>query len=278
MAVHMLQSIQPFTLTFRGYDKTEVDEYLESLEDRQAETTAALDEAEETIVSLEAKVQSHLQRVTDLESCVRDESPRTIAALGERVTLILEQAEDAAAETVESAQQEADAIRQNAAVAAEHVTQQATSHASELEATAGAMMRSATERARQIEVDARRSATQILDDAEAQAQTRISDITEWVSRVRAQIKAEQIQATEEFCAVRDQRQTELRNIAARRDGLLDGLRTVCESVTQIVSDHRPSEDPTAINGDGSPPLLERSTGGLMLATGEDPETGESRPT
>ncbi|MDQ6838548.1 MAG: hypothetical protein M3137_09525 [Actinomycetota bacterium] len=251
MAVQMLQSPQPFTLTFRGYDKAEVDKYVESLWDVQAETSSALEESEATIGSLEAEVQARVQRVTELESCVREESPRTIAALGERVTLILEQAEDAAAETVVAAQQEADAIHQNAALAAERVTQHAASHASELETSAAAMVRFAAEQARQLEDDARRSATQILDDAESQAQSRISDITQWVSRVRAQIKAEQIQAAEEFHAAREQRQTELRHIAARRDGVLDSLRTVCESVTETIGAHRSPDHSLAINGDSS---------------------------
>lgn len=290
MAVQMLQSNQ-FTLTFRGYDKAEVDEYVETLWDRQAEANSALEEAEETIVSLETRVQAYVQRVADLESCVRDENPRTIAALGERVTLILEQAEDAAAETVVAAQQEADAIRQNATRAAERVTQNATSHASELEASAAATVHAANERARQLEHEARRSATQILDDAEAQAQARISDITQWVNHVRAQIKAEQIQAAEEFCAARDERQAELRDIVARRDGVLDGLRDVCESVTETISSHRTIEHPVAADGDTSanrssddaslhfdqadaaPSSLGHGTDGVTFVTEEDPATG-----
>jgi DivIVA domain-containing protein len=243
MAVHMLQTTQPFTLTFRGYDKAEVDEYLESVWDRQAEMTTALDEADETIVSLETQLHRQAQRVADLESCVRDESPRTIAALGERVTLILEQAEEAAAETVAAAQQEADAVRQDAASTAERVTQQATARATELEATAGAMVRAATERARQIEMEARRSATRILDEAEAQSQARISDIDQWVNRVRVQIRAEQIQATEEFNSVRDQRQAELEHLLARRDGLLADLRAICTSVTDMAGAYVSPEEP-----------------------------------
>lgn len=257
MAVQVLQSNQ-FTLTFRGYDKAEVDEYVESLWDRQAEATSALEEAEEAIVSLEARIQAYVQRVADLESCVRDENPRTIAALGERVTLILEQAEDAAAETVVAAQQEADAIRQNATLASERVTQNAISHASELETSAAATVHAANEQARRLEHEARRSATQILDDAEAQAQVRISDITEWVNHVRAQIKTEQIQAAEEYCATLDERQAELRSIVSRRDGVLDGLREVCESVSETISTHRTIEHPVAADGDA--PVNENADG------------------
>lgn len=271
MAVRMLQSPQPFGLTFRGYDKAEVDEYVESLWDRQAETSSALEETEATVVSLEAEVHAHVQRVAELESCVRGESPRTIAALGERVTLILEQAEDAAAETVVAAQQEADALRQDVTEAAERVAQRAASHASELETNAAVMVQNAAERARQLEDDARRSATQILDDAEAQAQARISDITEWVSRVRAQIKAEQTQAAEEFYAARDQRQAELRHIAARRDGVLDSLLTVCETVTETIGAHRDADHPPA--GNGSPSSLENSIGADEQATNEDSAAG-----
>jgi DivIVA domain-containing protein len=253
MAVHMLQTTQPFTLTFRGYDKAEVDEYLESVWDRQAEMSTALEEADETIVSLESQLHRQAQRVADLESCVRDESPRTIAALGERVTLILEQAEEAAAETVTAAQQEADAARRDAASTAERVTQQATARATELEATAGAMVRAATERARQIEMEARRSATRILDEAEAHAQARISDIDQWVIRVRTQIKAEQIQAAEEFDTVRHQRQTELADLVARRDGLLHDLRTICESVTDMAGAYGSPEGP--VEGHGQEPAV-----------------------
>jgi len=243
MALQMLRSTPSFTVTLRGYDKDEVDDYIESLRDQHGDEIEALEAADNTIRALETDVAAHAERVAKLESCIRDESPRTISALGERLSLILEQAEAAAAETVSIAQQEADATREEATLAADQATQYANYQVSEAEARAAATTRDADDRARQVEDDARNQAAEILDEAERQAEARIAEINHWVGRVRTQIKAEQAKAAQEFATVRAGREAELRDVAGRRDELLASLNAVCESVTETVGAHRGAGHP-----------------------------------
>ena len=242
MALHMLTATPSFTVTLRGYDKDEVDEYIESISDTRGNDVEALEAADATIRSLEEEVRRQAERVAKLESCVRDETPRSIAALGERLTLILEQAENAASETVAQARREAEAARQEAAEAAERTTRYASYQASEAQARALIITRDADEHVRQVEETATTRAVEILDDAEAQAQARIGEIHEWVERVRAQIRSEQQQAAAAFSAVQARRAAELREIALRRDSLLTSLTTVCESVTAMVASARHAVD------------------------------------
>lgn len=250
MALHMLTATPSFTVTLRGYDKDEVDEYIESISDTRGNDVEALEAADATIGSLEEEVRRQAERVTKLESCVRDETPRSIAALGERLTLILEQAENAASETVAQARREAEAARQESSEAAERTTRYASYQASEAQARALIITRDAEEHVRQLEESATTRAVEILDDAEAQAQSRIAEIHEWVERVRAQIRAEQQQAAAEFSAVQARRAAELREIALRRDSLLTSLTAVCQSVTAAVTSARHAVDDGAASGRG----------------------------
>lgn len=278
MALQILRSTPSFTVTLRGYDKDEVDDYIESLRDQQGDETEALEAADRTIRALELEVRSQAERVAKLEACVRGESPRTISAFGERLTMILEEAESTATQTVTTAQQEADATREEAALAADRITRYAAYQASEAESRAAAVTRDAEEGARQVEENARRKATEILDEAEHQVELRIADINRWVGRVRAQIEAEQAQAAEEFATIRAHREAELRDVAARRDGLLASLTAVCESVAETVTTHRAAGYPTVADLSRRAP---RSTDGpqpfdqATIEGGEnDNQTGE----
>ena len=92
-----------FTVSLRGYDREEVDEYLDSL----AEALAQVEEAEEHSRRLQAHVARCNARIKELEDRIRTDTPRSGAALGERIGLLLQQAEDAAAETIARASAEA---------------------------------------------------------------------------------------------------------------------------------------------------------------------------
>src|SRR3984957_18724456 len=106
-----------FTVSLRGYDREEVDEYLDSL----AEALGQVEEAEEHSRRLQSHVAKCNSRIKELEDRIRNDTPKSGAALGERIGLLLTTAEETAADTV--AQAEASAAR--LVTAAETTTPQA---------------------------------------------------------------------------------------------------------------------------------------------------------
>src|SRR5580658_1254042 len=95
--------VPSFTVSLRGYDREEVDDYLDSL----AEALSQVEEAEEHTRRLQAHVARCNSRIKELEDRIRSDTPKTGVALGERIGLLLHEAEEAAAETVEKAEGEA---------------------------------------------------------------------------------------------------------------------------------------------------------------------------
>jgi cell division septum initiation protein DivIVA len=147
MALHMLRSTPSFTISLRGYDKEEVDEYVDSLREGHDVDAEALEEAGAAIARLEDENARLSERAGDLESCLRVETPRSIFALGQRLTLILEQAEDAAGETVAQANEEAERLVADATASADATLRRAAQQASEAEARAATITKEAETRA-----------------------------------------------------------------------------------------------------------------------------------
>ena len=79
-----------FTVSLRGYDREEVDEYLDSL----AEALGQVEEAEEHSRRLQSHVAKCNSRIRELEDRIRNDAPKSGAALGERIGLLLNAAEE----------------------------------------------------------------------------------------------------------------------------------------------------------------------------------------
>ena len=92
-----------FTVSLRGYDRMEVDEYLDSL----AEALGQVELAEQRSLSLQAEVDRQKARISDLERRINSEAPRNGVVLGERIAILLRTAEETASDTLERADQEA---------------------------------------------------------------------------------------------------------------------------------------------------------------------------
>ncbi|MBO0693286.1 MAG: DivIVA domain-containing protein, partial [Acidimicrobiaceae bacterium] len=71
MALHMLRNTPAFTVSLRGYDKEEVDEYVGALRDGREIDAEALEEAARTIERLESELADANERISDLEACLR---------------------------------------------------------------------------------------------------------------------------------------------------------------------------------------------------------------
>src|ERR1700733_3268107 len=114
-----------FTVSLRGYDKEEVDRYLATLSERTTQTEDQLYELQEQNRYLEEEHARLAARVEELEVAIRSETPHTVGALGERITLILNEVEEGASETLTQAKAEADFIVAGAQAEADALRRQA---------------------------------------------------------------------------------------------------------------------------------------------------------
>ena len=92
-----------FTVSLRGYDRMEVDEYLDSL----AEALGQVELAEQRSQGLLAEVDRQKARIADLERRINSEVPRNGVVLGERIAILLRSAEETAGDTLDRADEAA---------------------------------------------------------------------------------------------------------------------------------------------------------------------------
>jgi DivIVA domain-containing protein len=202
-----------FNVSLRGYDREEVDEYLDSV----ADALGHVEDATEHNRRLQAHVNRLNARIKELEDQAKSNVPRTGVVLGERVGLIINEAELTAADIIRKAEERA--------------------------ATADEALRTATARgedqARQIESSARSEAADIVSEAEARAAARTRQIEQWAEQVVSHTRAE------EALMVREQqeRQTaaaaELESLAAQRRAAalaLSDLRDVLNRALGLVEE------------------------------------------
>jgi cell division septum initiation protein DivIVA len=234
-----------FTLSLRGYDKDEVDEYLESLSAHTVEVDARIGEYEERYRRLDSERQRLLSRIAELEAAIRSETPHTVRALGERITLILSEAEAGAEETLAQARARADYVIAEAQDQAETLRRQASmAHAQANETLAGAQ-RQAEDLAARIESEAKSRAAVIVADAEGRARRRQEQIESWAQEVITRTQADQARMTEEFAAIRRRHESDVAELASQRDEVLVTLRTLQRSLGRAVERATPVSAPAS---------------------------------
>lgn len=261
MALHIIRSAPSFTKAMRGYDIDEVDEYVDALhdtEDKQAEEHRAVDMTNQ---ALKADVERLTARIAELEACIRSETPRSIAALGERLTLVLEEAEAGAEETLRSAHDEAEALLSSARATADEDRTLAAAQAAETERMARVMLVAAEERASTLEAAAERRSETLVREAEGRALTRKAEIDDWVEAVRTHIEGEEARASAEFARLRAVRYADLVDLRRRQEELVASLMRMGSTLEEIVTSARATgadDDITgsmpALRAAGRPPV------------------------
>jgi DivIVA domain-containing protein len=204
-----------FTVSLRGYDRLEVDEYLDSL----AEALGRVELANEQTRGLEAENERLRSRIADLEQRILSEPPAGGAVAGERVGLILRAAEEAAADALARAREEAESMLAGARAEAAQAEDQAR----------GAALRAAEE-SRRIEAAARAQAAEIIAEAESRASARTRTIEQWAEQVVSQTRAEEARMRAEVAARREEAEAELAAICAQRDAVAATLTELRESL------------------------------------------------
>ncbi len=231
----MVTDLTPrFTVSLRGYDKDEVDEYLESLAAHATDADGELMAHRQRTRDLEAEVQRFSGRVRDLEDAIRSETPHTVRAIGERITLILSEAEAGATETLAHAESRADQLLAQAREEAEDLRRQATTELAEARETREESQRAAEEQLQRAEAEAKARASAILNEAESRARRRQAQIEGWAQEVIAATQADQSQMAEEFALLRRRHEAELIELTTRRDDVVASLRSLQQSISRAV--------------------------------------------
>jgi DivIVA domain-containing protein len=231
----MALDISPrFTVSMRGYDKEEVERYLATVSERSSQSDDQLYELQEQNRYLEEEHERLAARVEELEAAIRSETPHTVGALGERITLILNEAEEGASETLAKARTDAERIIAQAQVEADMLRRQAEANATEAADTLTAARRQADELTQRLELEAKARASSILNDAEHRAQRRQDQIEKWAQEMIAHTQSEQARMADEFAMVRREHEAEVRTLTGDRDDAIAALRALQGSLAQAV--------------------------------------------
>jgi DivIVA domain-containing protein len=254
-----------FTVSLRGYDREEVDEYLDSL----AEALARVEEAEEQTRRLQGHVARCNSRIKELEDKIRADTPRTGVALGERIGLLLHEAEEAAAD-----------LRSRAEADRSRIVAGADAKAAEADEVMRSVTAQAEDQARRIETVAKGEAAEIVSEAEARAGARTRQIEQWAEQVISHTRAEEARMFVEQQKARDAAAAELQALADQRRAAAATLVSVREAIGRAVGliedPDEPATGPNGSNGVNGANGVSGS-GAEAVADEPGPATSESVP-
>jgi DivIVA domain-containing protein len=208
-----------FTVSLRGYDRMEVDEYLDSL----AEALGQVEVAEDRNRAMQSQVDRLNSRIADLEERIRNDIPRTGAVLGERIAILLRSAEETAADTIGRAEATAAGLLEKAREDVASAEDQAR----------GAIARG-EDQARRIEAAARAEGTEIVAEAEARASARTRQIEQWAEQVISHTRAEEARMLADQQEKRERSEAELQALADQRDAVAGTIAALRESLGQAL--------------------------------------------
>jgi DivIVA domain-containing protein len=233
-----------FTVAFRGYHQEEVDDYLRQLQEEEAEDAALR-------VRLEGELDRLERRVAELERCLEDQTPHTIAALGERVELILRHAEDGANQALAEAQTQADEIRRETAERADYVLRQASERDREAAEQLATARAEADALVRQRVDEADRQAAMIVATAEQQAAVLLADARRRADDVAQQCRDEEANARQQMMELRARFDEELERLEERRRNVVGSLEAIKTSISDAVSgaSEMPTQEQPAVHPD-----------------------------
>ncbi len=243
-----------FTVSLRGYDREEVDEYLDSL----AEALEQVDSAEEHTRQLQAHVNRLNARIKELEDRLATENPKSGMLLGERIGILLRQAEETAEDTVARAE----------AHAAKIITA-AEQRADEAEQVVRGATARAEEQGRRIEASARADAAEIVAEAEGRATARTRQIEQWAEQVISHTRAEEARMLQEQKAARESFAAEMAELQAHRSVAHRTLSELREAVGHAIGIAAPDPEKEPPTSEPSPsPEARVAEAGEVVDSGE----------
>jgi cell division septum initiation protein DivIVA len=242
-----------FAVTVRGYDRMQVEDYVDTLREWLANATLRMEAAESENGHLREQVALLRSRLVQVEQLLDDGPPRTIAAMGDRVARILEITEEGAAAARADAEAEAVAIVGRARQEATDLVHGAQGRLGEMEAfIAGAADRAAAMVA-QAEVEATERANRLQAEAETRAAGREAQASE-----RARVLVADAEAQRQLTLARMEEEqailrADLLRLTTERDGIRDGLTRLRDSLRTTIED-LPGAEAVAAPPPPAPPV------------------------
>jgi hypothetical protein len=228
-----------FAMALRGYDRLQVDDYLERQQRWAAEVEARLGDAEHRAEASEAAASTLRARLTELEAKQEEDEdgpPRSIAALGDRVGRILQTAWDAGEEVreevVSTARAEAAEIERRAV----ERDAEATAALDRARAQASEVIAAGEQARHEAEAEAARIREEAEGTARVKAAELVADAEATAERVRNDAAASAERTVEAAERRRDELEEVIAGLVERRDaalGELDRVRAVLERVVAV---------------------------------------------
>jgi hypothetical protein len=225
-------------MALRGYDRLQVDDYLERQQRWAAEVVARLADAEQRAEASEASTTTLRARLAELEAKQREEAdgpPRSIAALGDRVGRILQTAWDAGEE-----------VREEVVSTARTEAAEIERRAVEREAEANAALERARDQAaaetaagEQARHEAEAEAARIREEAEGTARVKAAELVSTAEATAERVRNDAAASAERTIEAAERRRDELEDVIAglvqRRDAALAELDRVRAALEQVVA-------------------------------------------
>jgi len=221
-----------FGVSWRGYDRQEVDDYRSRIESELASTRTAYERAAQA----HAQTTERLRAVQNDLGRVRNQLTNSPTALSDRLREILHLAEQDADQTRADAQTEADQIRSSAVADTETIVQQAREAAAEIVNAAREEQQKLTAEAEQLHAAAR----QQIDAAHAEAAAQRSEADRHASEQREQADAAAASRIAEMSQ-------QLTDLTRHRDEALTTLNGLHKALAEILAPSAgpPSEAPAS---------------------------------
>ena len=231
-------ALPDFAMALRGYDRFQVDDYLERQQRWAADVELRLSDAEHRAEASEAASASLRARLAELEAKQEEDAdgpPRSIAALGDRVGRILQTAWDAGEEVreevVSAARAEAVDIERRTAereAAANAALDRARAQAGEVIAAA-----------EQTRHEAEAEAARVLEEAEGTARVKAAEIVADAEAIADRVRNDAAASAERTISAAERRRDELEEVITglveRRDAALAELDRVRAALEQVVA-------------------------------------------
>lgn len=247
-----IELAQEFAVTVRGYDRAQVDSYVDTLREWLGNATFRMEASEAENSALREQVVMLRTRVAQLEQQVTDNPPRTIEALGDRVCRILILAEEGAVAVTADAEAEAVAILGRARHEADDLQKTAKARHAEAEAFVAGASQQAASLVQQAEARAVEAAARLRIEAESWAKACEADAETRATAREAEAATREVEAAQRAAALVTEAESErdrvmlrlaqekvgigneLRRLAAERDDAREGLTRLKESLHRTI--------------------------------------------
>ncbi|MDQ1358229.1 MAG: hypothetical protein QOJ52_1678 [Acidimicrobiaceae bacterium] len=225
-----------FAVTVRGYDRPQVDDYVDTLREWLGNATLRMEEAESENAHLREQVALLRNRLGQVDQHLNDSPPRSMQALGDRVTRILQLAEEGAIAVQADADAEAVAVIGRARQEAADLIATAQTRQADMEAFIAGAADQATVLVQQAEARATESANRLLAESEAQAAGREAQAAERGQAVVAEAEAQRGRILTQLREEQEAMRAELHRLEAERDEMRDGLTRLRESLHRTIAE------------------------------------------